>query len=100
MSRSTDRYEHYSKGDQVRICRPWSTVRSTVGDWEFDRHEEGTTGIVENISNAGFRGLEYSVRTLEGYATGISPTDLELLEAVELRPWPAQGTYRGGQKVG
>lgn len=90
-----DQYEHFSKGDVVRI-RDDARRSAPIHD-RFP-----TTGTVQSVTNAGFRGLEYSGTTAEGeHFWGISAADLELVEAVDpVVPWYGQGTYRDGKRVG
>lgn len=95
---STDQYEHFSKGDTVRL-RPGTRV----APYNTDLDRIGT-GVVRNVTNAGFRGLEYHVECVEAgdrfRCFGISAADLELVAAVPLTPWHGQATYRGGKRVG
>lgn len=82
------RYAHFSKGDIVRIrddARRNAPVHNRVP----------TTGTITGITNAGFRGLEYSGMSAEGeYFHGISAADLELVAADgPVVAWGHQGTY-------
>lgn len=93
-------YEHFSKGDTVRIERAWRSPVAGSNFSEWDDHDAKLEGEVVNMTNAGFRGLEYTVRTAEGLASGISAADLSLVEAVEIAAWPGQVTSRDGQSIG
>lgn len=101
MSKS---YEHFSRGDTVRIDRPSRLCSNWISDER--RYETvieipaGQEGVVEHMTNAGFRGLEYSIRIPEGLLHGISAASLELVEAVEIAAWPHQVTYRDGEVIG
>lgn len=90
------RYEHFSKGDIVRLKE--SARRDCPA---HDRLP--TVGIVRDVTNAGFRGLEYSGLSDEGeHWFGLSAADLELVAPTPGHPipWYRQGTYRDGKKVG
>lgn len=95
-------YEHFSEGDKVRIDRSWRSKDTAYGPASLDTftdHAEGVEGEIVSMTNAGFRGLEYTVWTDEGTAHGVSADDLVLVAAVPVKPWPGQRTYRDGQVV-
>jgi hypothetical protein len=97
-------YEHFSRGDTVRIDRPTRLCSGWLSDER--RYETvieipaGQEGVVEHMSNAGFRGLEYSIRIPEGLLHGITAAALELVDAAPISPWPHQVTYRDGEVIG
>lgn len=92
-------YEHFSRGDIVRLkdgvrLAPYNDALAEIGE-----------GEVLGMHNAGFRGLEYSVQ-VEGspesapeICHNISAADLELVVPAALRAWPHQVTYRDGQRI-
>ena len=93
-----DRYEHFSKGDIVRLKEGTSVAPFNAALHAY------RIGRVADLTNAGFRGLEYTVEvTCDGgkrRCHGISAADLELVSAVPIAVWPRQGTYRDGKRVG
>lgn len=92
------RYEHFSKGDLVRL-----KAGTRTAPFNAALHVAGV-GTVRGVTNAGFRGLEYAVEVVhEGdreRCHGISAADLELVSPAVLTPWPRQGTYRNDKRVG
>lgn len=99
MTTSTDRrYEHFSAGDDVTITIAWRTY--DVATETVEVHQAGLGGVVRSVSNAGVRGLEYTVETDEGLAFGVPAGSLELVRAVDPAvPWHGQGSYRDGRRV-
>lgn len=87
------RYAHFSKGDIVRL-----KLGTRIAPYNQDLHDAGT-GVVTDITNAGFRGLEYGIKVDSARRChGVSAADLELVTAVAGGPipWPRQGTYLDG----
>lgn len=99
---SQDRYEHFSRGDRVFVTRVTRSPVSISGpsafkDW-ISHDPQG--GEVRSMTNAGFRGLEYSVLLNDGTEVhGVSPVNIALVEAAPLRPWPTTNTYRNGARI-
>lgn len=84
------RYAHFSKGDIVRL-----KLNTRIAPVNQHLHDAGS-GVVENVTNAGFAGLTYQVKIdAARRCYGISAADLELVTAVKGGPipWPSQGTY-------
>lgn len=94
-------YEHFSKGETVRIAIDTRICGFVDGEWEvLTEVPAGTVGVVESMTNAGFRGLEYSVRTAEGRVHGIGAAHLRMVETMTpVTPWHRQTTYRNGKAV-
>ncbi len=84
------RYAHFSKGDIVRLK---SDAR--IAPVNQDLHDAGS-GVVENVTNAGFAGLTYQVKIDSARRCyNITAGSIELVTAVAGGPvaWPSQGTY-------
>lgn len=74
-------------GTRVRVTRPFRSPVTVSGPRAFGDWidwPEGATGLVINVTNAGFRGIEHQVR-IDGpvapsvLASGVSADDLEVL---------------------
>lgn len=83
VGRSEDRrWQHIPLGTTVVISRSWRTPagppNARYSEWAD--HQPGVEGEVIRVTNAGFRGLEYTVMTGEGVAHGIGADDLVLID--------------------
>lgn len=74
------RWTRIALGTSVVVTRTWRTPAGPVNDRfsAWTDHPAGLEGEVIGVTNAGFRGLEYSVATEEGIASGVSAADLAI----------------------
>lgn len=65
---------------QLRRDAAGNFVKDAAGEYVVDEFGTGLEGVVVNVTNAGFRGNEMSVRTDEGlYLPGFSAAKLQVL---------------------